>query len=251
MVRDAETKQAIAAAEVRLSHPCIQAFDESVDSSEKTGTDGVARLSARPNGKDSLLIEASAKGYRHENQVVSDSAIEEIEPAGFFQSYDGRAANFVLEMYADPPFAVELTIPRDFRGLVRAKIQIREDLPHQTGQRTFQFSAGASGVAYVVGPPQLRRVPPASFAARYDDGALLGNNMDATRVGFRWIKHEGTDEVYVVGTQSEYEAFRHQLFPDDPSAPMTSSPQKSRSGRGGGGGHRGGGRMGGNGGSYP
>ena len=71
-----------------------------------------------------------------------------------------------------------------------------------------------TGVVQVQGPPLLRRVFPPSYHARYPDGTPLGLDMDIQKVGFRWLKSEGNDHYFVVGTQPEYDDFRRHLVPE-------------------------------------
>jgi hypothetical protein len=46
--------------------------------------------------------------------------------------------------------------------------------------------------------------------------------MEATTVGFRWIGHQGNDELFVVGTKADYDRFEHELFPDRPAEDRSS-----------------------------
>jgi hypothetical protein len=57
--------------------------------------------------------------------------------------------------------------------------------------------------------------------------------MTATTVGFRWLKTEGYDQYYVVGTQPEYDALRRRMIDEDTPAPSAAkkSQGRGRSGR--------------------
>jgi hypothetical protein len=57
--------------------------------------------------------------------------------------------------------------------------------------------------------------------------------MDAGTIGFRWVKTEGKDLYFVVGTPSDYEEIRRTLVPE---AKIESGPSGSSgrsAGRGG------------------
>lgn len=252
LVRDAETKNPVPDAEVRLTYRS-RPSDIPTPASEKTKTDGIALLTTTPNGKDALIVQASANGYSPESMVISSTKVEEIEPAGWFESVERRSVTYIVDVYSGPPFAVELTIPVGMHGLIKAELQIQDDANCAPKQRTFQYRVEPTGSVMIAGPAQLRRVNPATYIARYADGTPLGQRMDKTQIGFRWLKHEGNVEYFVVGTQAEYDNYHHQLFPDEPSSPAPSSSGRGggggggRGGRGGGGGGGGGGGFGGGG----
>src|SRR5262249_17291380 len=135
-----------------------------------------------------------------------------------------RPANFVVEMYAEPRFAVELVVPVGFRGLIKADIQIDENAPCPPGQRCFRYEVPSSNTVLIKGPTVLRRVSPSNYQARYPGGALLGTKMDLVTVGFRWLKRDGNENYFVVGTQSEYDQFRRRLAPNEAGAKHANSP---------------------------
>jgi hypothetical protein len=242
LVRDAETHQPIPSAQVKLSFPMARS-DAPDPKTEATGPDGIARMKTSPNGKDALKIEASANGYLADSRLVPDMELEEIQPAGYFESSSRRPPRFYLEMYSGPDFTVELVVPTYYRGLVKATIQIADKVPCPPHQRNFVFTVRPDGGVDVSGPTVLRHVAPANYHVRYADGTIL-RDMDKDHTGFRWLKHQDNAEYFVVGTLQEYENFRRQMYPDEP-ADSTSSPKS-----GGGGGGRGGkgGRGGGGGG---
>jgi uncharacterized membrane protein YgcG len=247
MVRDAETKQPLPAADVHLSYRA-RPSEAPAESSETTKTDGIARLTTTPNGKDPLVIRASAQGYMTESIVKSDEVVEQIEPAGWFESVNRRPVNFILEVYKGPPFSVELAVATGYRGLVKAELRIQDNLSCAPGERRFQYMVEPNGNVIIAGPAQLRHVNPADYQAHYVDGTVLGNHIDVNQVGWRWLKHEGNFEYFVIGTKGDLEMWRRQLFPNEPSAPAETTGRRGGGGRGGRGGGGGGG-MGGGGGS--
>jgi hypothetical protein len=233
-VRDAETKQPIPGAEVRISYPLMQDSLTPPDSFGLTNGEGITRLRATPYGKAGITLKATAKGYLPEEQGVLVETIKEIKPAYLFESTDHRPVNFVLEAYAEPPFSVEFIVPTGYRGLVKAEVKIQEDAPLTPGQRCFSYPVSPDGVVQVKGSAILRRIPALEYRAKYADGAPLKDETDATKVGFRWLNCEGNEQYFVVGTQSEYDNFRRHFIPKEGS----DENRPSKGGKGGGGRHR-------------
>jgi hypothetical protein len=224
LVRDAETKKPIPNAEVHLSYPLTRDSLAPCNSSATTVEDGLARLRAAPYGPYGVEMEMTAPGYQPEGQAVSAAAIQEVPPAHLFEKIEKRPANFVIEMYAEPRFAVELIVPVGFRGLIKAEIQIEEDASCPPGQRCFRYEVPLSNTVLVKGPTVLRRVSPSDFQARYAGGDLLGTKMDLATVGFRWLKRDGDENYFVVGTQNEYDQFRRRLAPNDAGGKHAKNP---------------------------
>jgi hypothetical protein len=123
-----------------------------------------------------------------------------------------------VEVYSAPDFSVELILPPGYRGLVKAEVRIQDNLPLPKGQRCFRFPVSASGDVLVQGPSLLRRVPAAEFRARYGDRPLLGTTMDAEKVGFRWLKGAGNQQVFMVGNQVDYEKLHRLVAPEETQA---------------------------------
>jgi uncharacterized membrane protein YgcG len=259
VVRDAETGKPILAAEVRITDPMTQPAIKPYDTPEITNNQGIAQLGAEPNAKYPVVLEAFAKGYQSGVQKIAPSEIEAIESAHWFEQTSKRPPKYALDLYSGAPFSVEFHLPPNFKGLIKAEIALRPDMACPPGQRNFTFQvipAGTEGKAQVIGPAVLDRVPKAAYVARSPEGTIVENRMDATKVGFRWLKSEGNFEYYVVGTQKVYDVLRQQYCPDlegvEKAAPKSSkgSGGGGRGGRGGGsgGGGRGGGMGGGGGG---
>jgi hypothetical protein len=234
LVRDAETKKPIPTAQVHLSYPFAQDALAPHDSVESTGPDGVAHVQAAPYGDYDLLAEASAKGYLPEDLKVPVAAVEQIEPTPWIGQAQQGPARFVIDLYSEPRFSVELALPEGFRGLVKAEVHIQDDMPCPQGLRCFRYDVAWSGAVEVKGPTLLRRVFPPAYRARCADGTLLGTEMTALKVGFRWLKSDGNTHYFVAGTEIEYDRFRRNLL----SAPTGPDPPPASRGKTGGRGGR-------------
>jgi hypothetical protein len=232
LVRDAETKQPIASATVRVSYSMGPSPMAPSGPPGQTGADGLVRLPAALFG-DGLTLEATAAGYQSENRDVSLTAIERIEPPPLFGKAKERPADFVVEMYAQPAFSVELILPIAYRGLVKVEVQARDDVPLPAGQRCFRYEVSPAGEVQVRGPAVIRRVFPPSFRARYENGEELPGEMSVTKLGFRWLKQEGGKQYFVVGTENEYDGYRRDLQSDAAGSEGRSSPDGKAGGRGG------------------
>ncbi len=214
LVRDAETKQPIANAEVHLSYPLSRDSLAPFDSSQRTDGEGVARLRAAPYGEFGVRVEASAAGYLDDQVSISSESIQHLQPAHFFEETDKRKPEFVVEMYHEPRFTVELIVPRGYRGMIRAEIEARDDMSVPTGQRCFRYEV-VDGSVRIKGPAiVLRRVYPSEYHARYDDNSPLTAEMSLQKVGFRWLRGQDKEQFFVVGTQPEYDMQRR--YADDP-----------------------------------
>jgi hypothetical protein len=233
-VRDAETKQPIAEAQVRISYPFTRPSWAPWECCEPTGEDGVAHLRAAPYGKAGVLLEASAANYLSEQQSHAADTIAAIKPAPLFAPHkEDQPVHFVLDLYAGPEPSVELIVPSGYLGLVKATVQVLDDLPPTPGQRAFRFEVSTSGEVLVKGPAILRRVSFLEFRAHYPSGTVLSQHPDVADVGLRWLKTDGNDQYFVVGTQSDYDRICRE---------MNMRGGSERPPAGGAGGSRGGGR---------
>ncbi len=214
LVRDAETKTPIANAEVHLSYPLSRDSLAPFDSSERTDDTGVARLRAAPYGDFGVRVEATAAGYLHDQVSISSESIQHLQPVHFLEDADKRKPEFVVEMYHEPRFTVELIVPRGYRGPIRAEIEVQEDMSVPTGQRCFRYQV-VDGFVRIKGPAiVLRRVYPSEYHARYEDDTPLTAEMSLQKVGFRWLRGQDKEQFFVVGTQPEYDMQRR--YADDP-----------------------------------
>jgi hypothetical protein len=208
LVRDAETKQPVPGAQVRITYPLTRPSVAPYDSAEATGGDGIAHLRAAPFGEAGLRVDASANGYLPEVLNVPVQAIEEIEPAPLIGTDHPRPVNFVLEMCAGPSPTVELVLPNGFRGLVRADIQVHDEVPCPPGQRCFRYQVDPSGYVLVSGPAMLRRVYTPDYRARFADGTPLAREGGVLDVVFRPIKADIDVQYFVVGNQKDFDEVR-------------------------------------------
>ncbi len=233
LVRDAETKQPIPAAQVAIHYPAAPSAMAPTELSAATGNDGVARLQAAPYGPLGISVTACASGYQPEELDMGVEAVRAIKTAGWFEHTERRPAEMVVELDPEPRFGVELIVPVGYHGLVKADVQPQDDALCPPRQRCFRAEVPPDGVVRIKGPPVLRRVQILDFKARYSDGTALGSDMDAVKVGFRWLKREGNVQCFVIGTQAEYDGWCRRLL-DASGGPSRSEGGKSQ-GRGGGG----------------
>jgi hypothetical protein len=176
-----------------------------------TGQDGIARLRAAPTGESGIMVEGTAKGYLIDWRNLSDQDLRTSEPTHWFETQERRPVRWVLEMYAEPRPTVEFIVPSDFRGVIQAKVQVREDAPCPPGQRCFSYAVPPSGVVEVIGPPLVRRVFAPDFRARRADGTVLSREAKDGEVGLWWLKYDGSSQFFVIGTPSEFQLLRtHQ-----------------------------------------
>jgi hypothetical protein len=199
-----------------------------VDSLALTNAQGIAHLQAAPYGDFALHLAADARGYLPEGQSISVKEVEAIEPAHLFEATDKRPVCFVLALYAGPTPTVELVLPPLYHGPVKAEVLIREDAPCPPGQRCFCRDVPPTGVVGVTGPVLLRRLTSLDYRLKYADGTALTRNACESDVGFWWLKQEGGDQYFFVGTAKEYAS----AHPES----IVKESQHSNGGRGSGGG---------------
>jgi hypothetical protein len=232
---DAETKKPIPQAEVCISYPLGDRNWAPYPSDEKTGSDGIAHLRAVPYGKVDLTIAATASGYADEARSVPVTAIEALP--GFSEKASTapvQRADFVVELYAKPAPSIDLVLPTGYRGLVRAKLKIQDDLVYTPGQRVFPCAVpGDNNVVDVLVPPLFRRTPFPEFHAHYPDSPPLSPHVRLSEVGFWWLRSDGDTQIFLVGTEKEH---------SDYLAADRASGTRDSSGSGGGGRGKGGGR---------
>jgi hypothetical protein len=231
LVRDAETQKPIADAALHLCYPLTRDSLAPFDSSERTGADGIAHLRAAPYGDFGARVEASAAGYLSEEISLSADMIQHFEPAHPFEETRRRPAELVVDMYAEPHFAVELIVPVGYRGQIKCDIQVQEEAAIVPGQRCFRYEV-RDGFVLVKGPRLLRRVYPSEYRARYADGTPLTGEPTLSKVGFRWLSGKNNEQYYFVGTQSEYDMQRRSLAVEEPPAKPRSADTPRKRGRG-------------------
>lgn len=213
LVRDAETKKPISTAEVYLCQRLKQDAVASCHSSGLTQADGIARLRAEPPGELGVQLQAVAAGYLSEKLNVSADDLKKIASTTAVPTNEPRRPDFVVEVYPEPAFTVELMMPPGYRGLVKVEIHPQENVPIPR-DHCFRFVMPPSGIVQVAGPSLLQRIAAPDYRARYADGPLLGTAMDADKIGFRWLKGTGSEHYFVVGTQLDYETHHRRLVPE-------------------------------------
>lgn len=218
LVRDAETKEPIPTAEVYLCQRLKNDEIAPCRSRDLTQKDGIARLRPEPAGQYGLQVQAVVPRYLTEKVNVSAEAIKKRSTAPAVRKDEQRPADVIVDVFAEPNFSVELVLPPGYRGLVKAEIQLQDDLPLPPHQRCFRFAVSPTGEVLVKGPSLLQRVPVPEYRARYADGPLLSTTMDAEKIGFRWIKSAGNWHYFTVGTQLDYEALHRRVAPEQTRA---------------------------------
>jgi hypothetical protein len=232
LVRDAETKEPIADAEVHLSYRLSRDSLAPFDSSQRTGADGIAHLKAAPYGVFGVSLEATAARYIPEQLSVSTEFIQNMKPAPLSKQGEQSPSECVIEMYAEPRFTVELIVPVGYRGLIKADVQIQDDLPAPPKQRCYRYEV-ADGFVSIKAPAVLRRICPQEFRACYADGTPVDKEMTLLKVGFRSLRCEGKVHYFVVGTQPEYDMQRRSFIAEDTASKPRSAETSSNSSRGG------------------
>ena len=224
LARDAETRQPIAGASVRVSNPGARPSVGPDTSSGVTGADGVAHLRALPRDEAGLVVEAASEGYLYEAKTLTAEAMRSIPQGRPFGMVDQSPPAVVLEMYAEPRPTVELVVPAGYRGLVKAEVRVHEDAHAQDErsaarwweladakahgpQRLFRYEVGPSGVVQATGPPLLLHDP--DFRVRYADGTPATWQATDSPLGFWRLRSEGACQCLLVGTAGDYEALRH------------------------------------------
>lgn len=236
---DAETNKPIPGARVRLSYPLSESPFAPAECSATTGPDGIARLSATPYGDEGARIDVSAPDYLSDGKALTDEFLQGIERAHLFEAVERRPANVAVALLAGPSPSVELVLPSGYRGVVKAEILARSDMPCPPGRRSFVAAVPTSGVVQVVGPLLLRRVGETDIRARFADGTPLRVSGEEKDVGLWLLKAEGASRYsFYVGTAREHDDFLRLTPIQDKAA-----RQVSGTGRGGGRGR--GGRHGG------
>ena len=227
---DAETKAPIAGANVRISYPISEHAFAPYDSLGTTNQEGMVRLRAAPYDTAGSQLEASAQGYLRQEKSLTADAVRSIEPAGWFEKVEQRPVSLVIELYAEPRPTVELTVPSDYRGLVKVETHFREDIPCPAGQRIFGCEVQSTGEAVVSGPLLLTRLLPPDFHAKLGNGTPLGSQPKDAEVGFWPLRTEGATLYFWVGTRDQLDNFRREEFARSVTTSQPSGPPKSQGG---------------------
>jgi hypothetical protein len=225
-VRDAETKQPIASADVNIWYAFIHDACRPQDSRAQTAADGIAHLRAGAYRCDGVMVEAAAKDYLSEQIGVPVDLLDKIEPASPFKTNDLQPVSLVVELYAAPHPTIELIVPTGYRGLVKVELEAQSDAKITPGQRTFRYEVQGSAedanlppflgyrptppaVVKVQGPLLFKHLVSADYRGRFADGTeMKPDKLGVMDVGLRWLRCAGSDQFFVVGTQSDFDRVR-------------------------------------------
>jgi hypothetical protein len=232
LVRDAETKKPIPDAQVRISYPLTRSSFAPHESTGKTGTDGIARVEIASGEESCILLATAAAGFMSKPEDISAAAKRQSEPPAWFGRTQSSPAHFIVDMYAEPRFCIELIVPTGFRGLVTAEVLYQDEMVAPVGQRCFSSTVQSPGTVQVFAPGVLQRFPPI-YRARFVDGTPLSEDLDVLKIGFHWLKRDGQTEYFVVGTLTDYERFSRDLAGSRDASDQRSSDSGKGRGRGG------------------
>jgi hypothetical protein len=236
VVLDAETKTPIPGATVRLWSPADNSPSH-LEPTGQTGPDGMARIKAFFPKEADVLIEVSAPGY------LSD----EIDRLLSSKAPGAPAGGGIVEMFSGPKPCIQLVIPTGFRGDLKVELKIQDNAPMQPGQRVFTYNVPPTTQASIIGEPVVVHIvgPPVmegrlgQFRGLYANRAPMPVEPKDTEVVLRWVRSEGLDQYFVVGTKIDEESARR-------AAEKNIGPRETGGEtKGGGGGRRGGGGAGG------
>jgi hypothetical protein len=235
VVLDAETKAPIPGAEVRLWSPSDNRKTHA-EPSGTTGPDGIVKIKAEYPKEADVLIEVAAEGYLQDEMDRILAGKVPGAPAG----------GGIVEIYRGPRPAIELVIPTEFRGDLKVEIKIQDATPDQLGKRVFRYTAPVPKVGNVSEIPVVQVVGPPIFDGRlgpefrgfYANGNPMPAEPKDNEVVMRWVRSEGLNQFFVVGTKIDQEAARR-------AAEKNIGSRDPNKGGGGGGGRKGGGAGGG------
>jgi hypothetical protein len=237
-VRDLETKQPLAHAEVRVSYPLADSAFAPPPESATTGDDGVAHLRVAPYGDEGVVLSVTAPGHIANEKAVPTATVRAYEPPHFFEDVQRRPVSLVLELYSEPHPKVELVLPVGFRGIVKAEVQGQDNATCAPGQRLFAGAMQPSGTVLVVGPPLLRAVGANDVRARFADGAPVSATPKSGEMGLWLLSWDGAYHYsFYVGTPEDYDSYT--LSVRHPSIPEGRPSNNKGGGRGHGGRHGG------------
>lgn len=229
LVRDAETKQPVTGAEVQLWSRADTSPGH-VDPSGVTGADGMARVKADFPKDSDVTIHAAAPGYLADVMDLVLASKTQGAPAG----------GGVIEIYRGPRPLIELVVPTEVRGDVKVEVKVSDDDPSPPGQRVWRYSVpvvpvsaarlGEVPVVHVTGGPILEHGNRPEFRGFYPDGRPMPEKPEDGDIVLRWVRSEGADQYFVVGTKIDQESARRA------SEKNIGPPEKAKSSGGGGGG---------------
>ncbi len=239
VVLDAETKEPIAGAEVQL-WTRLDVSPGHVEPSGITGPDGMARIKVAISKEADVLIHVCAPNY------LPDAV--DLMLAG--KGAGAPPGGAIVEMFAGPRPTIQLLVPDNFRGDLKVEVKIQDDAQSHIRQREFLYKvppltplnvAGMPVVVHVVGPPVFERGLGPEFHGLYANGTPMPKEPKDSELVLRWVRSEGLDQYFVVGSKIDQESARRAA--EKNIGPRESNNDSKGSGggrRGGGGGNRGG-----------
>src|SRR4029077_11557697 len=105
-----------------------------------------------------ILLETKIPGYLAEMKELTPKSIESIERAHFLEKVDRRSPNFVVDLYAEPRPTIELIVPLGYKGVIKADVEIKDDVVVPVGQRAFTINVDSTGSAAITGSPLLEHI---------------------------------------------------------------------------------------------
>jgi len=252
-VRDAETQQPVSGATVRVIRFGKHSSDRDVVFTSEA--DGAAHTRLPQLDASGVMVEIDAPGYLSKQTTLPRDIADALMEAKPFHPYKGPALAVSVDVFAGPRPTVELVLPTGYRGLVKAEVRVRQDQQWSAGQRVFSYAVAPNsviqtgGIQRVVvqadGPSVFGQGVGPDIVAKYADGRQLPKEAKGEDIGFRWIRRDGNDVYFVIGTNTDVTMASRMLGVSDPS-PNHDDAKKKQSAGGGGGRHggMGGGGMG-------
>lgn len=235
---DAESKAPVAGAEVKLWCPNPHGPKLGKDANGVSGPDGIAHVHANASEDVGIVVEVSAPGYIAE-EADFHSSTKLAGKANATSATGETPPPTVIELFAGPRPVVELVLPDGFRGLVKAEVRI-DNGSGKPGQRTFSFPVSPAGAVEIVGPAVLNQGPGPDYRARFASGTQLPLAPKGMDIGFRWLRCEGNNQFFVVGTEIDWEEAHRAIMQDGPRTRGGPSGGQGPGGHGRGGRRRGG-----------
>lgn len=220
LVRDAETREPIDGARVRLGYFLLVDPFAPKRMGGFTGPDGTVDLVAAPYEGRAVLF-ASAAGYFSQGmQSLDDEVILACDP-------DRRQPRnwVIVEMYAEPAALVELVVPNGFQGLIRIEVQ-EDHVPGVARPRTFKALVPPSGRVQLTGPRLLLREEGADFRLRWADGTVLASPPEGAAVGYWRLDSAGAlARYFFVGSQKDHDDCYRLYHKETPDGGWEFDPQ--------------------------
>jgi hypothetical protein len=206
-----------------------------------SGADGVAHVHLAPPSEGGVMAEVTGPDHLPAQLTLPYEVVNALASAKPFQPYKGPPLSITVDLFAGPRPTAELVLPPGFRGLVKAEIRVNAEGQWPAGQRAFRYTVPADGVVRVVGPAVFGQGIGPDFTARLADGTQLPKDAKAEEVALRWIRRDGNEVYFAVGTSVDETAARRALGAtqvDTTPPPKPSSQASTGGGRHGGRGGR-------------